>query len=226
MAAVAGVVGHGRDVRSLNRASVALGSGKRINTPWGVADHATDYGSGIVFYGTPSHGGFKVPAEMQRGMPEVLRLPGGWYEEDGEWARVALAFPDRFTAWERQLAEETVRNHSPEAWEAFYGRALTPGESHARDQKAWHDQHADRMVVVSATFAEGDRSRVVATARLGGRHGERAETFLVAAAEYERRGRFGFVIDPERHPRVGRDGNPSAEAEPAAALDRTGPRSP
>lgn len=32
-------------------------------TPWGKADYEKVYAEGIVFYGTPSHGGFKLDRE-------------------------------------------------------------------------------------------------------------------------------------------------------------------
>lgn len=56
------------------------------HTPWGVADYAREYAEGIVFYGTPSHGGFKLSAQRLARMHPATRsataLPsssrGGW----------------------------------------------------------------------------------------------------------------------------------------------------
>jgi len=84
-------------------------------TPWGKPDHAVRYGTGIVFYSTPSHGGFKVTPTLNRKMPDHLRLADGWYEEDCDWCRVALAFPALFTARERRHAQQTAE------WAASYG---------------------------------------------------------------------------------------------------------
>src|SRR3546814_15554429 len=56
-------------------------------------------------------------------MPGVLRVAGGWYEEDCEWAKVAIGFPDLFTDYERCHADRTLRDYYPECWEAVHGRA-------------------------------------------------------------------------------------------------------
>src|SRR3546814_2748636 len=56
-------------------------------------------------------------------MPGVLRVAGGWYEEDCEWAKVAIGFPDLFTDYERCHADRTLRDYYPECWEADHGRA-------------------------------------------------------------------------------------------------------
>ena len=54
---------------------------------------------GIMEYGTPSHGGIHVSATRLAQMPESWResfAGDGWYEEDCDWALVALAFPECF----------------------------------------------------------------------------------------------------------------------------------
>ena len=90
-----------------------------MNTPWGNSDHQKAYGTvdnglaGIIFYGTPSHGGFRVPIEHQTKMPSLLRrfkpyAGAGWYEEDCDWAIVALAFPQLFNDVSLMHAVRTV----------------------------------------------------------------------------------------------------------------------
>lgn len=57
---------------------------------------------GILFYSTPSHGGYWVhpdvratwPAKLQAFVPFNGHI--GWYEEDSDWAIVCLAHPDLF----------------------------------------------------------------------------------------------------------------------------------
>jgi hypothetical protein len=74
----------------------------QIQTPWGIADFATEYAHGIVFFSTPSHGGFHLLPE--RNAEVLAKFPGfrtfsgavGWYEEDCDWALVALTFPHLF----------------------------------------------------------------------------------------------------------------------------------
>lgn len=73
-----------------------------IETPWGVSQHITDYGEGIQFVTTASHGGFFLSHEAIARMPESLRAirpwagNTGWYEEDCDWSLVALSFPELF----------------------------------------------------------------------------------------------------------------------------------
>ena len=87
-----------------------------VQTPWGPADFATEYAPGLVLYSTPGHGGFHVSAEWLAQMPEPYRstVPftqrhgrsgPGWYEEDCDWAIVALSFPQFFTADELETAQ-------------------------------------------------------------------------------------------------------------------------
>lgn len=89
-----------------------------MSTPWGRSDHQRRYGKApryVVFYGTPSHGGFLVASDMLAKMPAGLAavktfagsdVYGRWYEEDCDWAIVALAFPDLFSEPEVLAAVE------------------------------------------------------------------------------------------------------------------------
>lgn len=67
-----------------------------MHTPWGKSQYSKQYVRGIVFYGTPGHGGFRVSKTKQAKMPEALRLDNGkncgWYEEDCDYALVVMAF--------------------------------------------------------------------------------------------------------------------------------------
>ncbi len=65
-------------------------------TPWGLADDKTIVTDGIVFYSTPSHGGYKVSKAILAVMPKHLVNDDGWYEEDCEWSKVCIAFPHLF----------------------------------------------------------------------------------------------------------------------------------
>ena len=83
-------------------------------TPWGRADHVADIGNGILRVDTPSHGGYFVPAQLNRLIPTSWRkatwnLQGlaGWYEEDCDWALVAMTFPERFPAHAIDAARAT-----------------------------------------------------------------------------------------------------------------------
>lgn len=131
----------------------------------------------------------------------MLRVTSGWYEEDAEWAIVAITFPHLFTCFERRCAEQTIKDSWPDAWEAITGTVLAPGESRRKDERAFEAAHADDWVVVSAITSNHEKGFVECVATCGGRREHSAEErrFLVASAEYNV-GRFGFVIDTQRHP--------------------------
>ena len=69
-------------------------------SPWGPVDYSKEDAPGLWSISTPGHGGIFVSRERLGAMPRALVertdcYPGGQYfEEDIEWARVALAFPD------------------------------------------------------------------------------------------------------------------------------------
>lgn len=172
----------------------------RISTPWGMSQGATIYAEGIVFHSTASHGGFKLDRARNAALHPALRISGGWYEEDGDWARVAIGYPDLFTDREKAQADRTLRDWEPEAWEAVHGRILTAEESFARDRQRFERKHADDWVVIAATRSDRHPGFVETVAALGGRRDrDERRQFLVAKDEYVM-GRHGFVIDLERHP--------------------------
>lgn len=186
---------HRRQVRQLGRRAVR----ERIATPWGMAQSGEIYADGVVFHSTASHGGFKLDRSRNAAMPGVLRVAGGWYEEDCEWAKVAIGFPDLFTDHERRHADRTLRNYFPECWEAVHGRPLAPGESFTNDRRLFREVHSRDWVVVSAITSKIRPGFVECAATLRG-DGEASlrRRFLVPGDEY-RAGPHGFVIDEAQH---------------------------
>lgn len=172
----------------------------RAHTPWGPSQGATVYADGVTAHSTAGHGGFHLSAERNRKVHPMLRAKGGFYEEDSHWAAVAQTFPELFTDFENACAQRTLRDWYPDAWEAITGNLLEPGESRKKDERAFHAKHADDWIVVSAITSDHAKEFVEVIATQGGRHGPGTEQrrFLVSSAEYQV-GRFGFVIDPERH---------------------------
>ncbi|RFB76639.1 DUF7007 domain-containing protein [Methylovirgula sp. 4M-Z18] len=172
----------------------------RARTPWGTSQGASVYAEGVECHSTASHGGFKLSAPRNRKVHPLLRSPGGWYEEDGAWAIVAITFPQLFTSFERRCAERSIKDWWPDAWEAIFSTILDPGESHTKDQRAFEAAHADDWIVISALASDRHKGFVECVAMSGGRRGPGVEErrFLVPSDEYEA-GRFGFVIDPDRH---------------------------
>lgn len=73
------------------------------DTPWGRAGAADAIADGIIRYMTASHGGIKISEERFEQMPEPyksIRPFAGrlWYEEDADWALIALSFPNEYCA--------------------------------------------------------------------------------------------------------------------------------
>ena len=191
---------HQRELRLLDRRSLPTG----VETPWGASQHSKLYDEGVTFHSTASHGGFQLSPECNVAVDVRLRNPGGWYEEDAEWAKVAFTFPALFTTFERRHADITLRNDQPDAWEAILGVVLLPGESWMKDRRLFARANADRWVVVAATRSDDHPGMTLCTVTRGGsRQNAAVREFLVPAAEYDP-GRFGFVIDEARHARFDR----------------------
>lgn len=83
------------------------------STPWGPAQDVRMIAPGITSYSTAGHGGINISTARLAEMPEQLRSVApfagpGWYEEDCDWAIVALAFPLYFTADHLAAAVRTL----------------------------------------------------------------------------------------------------------------------
>ncbi|PZU83438.1 MAG: hypothetical protein DI527_23995 [Chelatococcus sp.] len=187
---------HQRERNALGRREIH----SRAHTPWGTSQGTVIYAEGVVCHSTAGHGGFHLSAERNRMVHPMLRVPGGYYEEDEAWAIVAITFPNLFTSFERRCAERTLKDSWPDAWEAISGVVLDPGESHEKDRLAFEREHAADWIVVSAITSSLQNGFVECVATLSGKRGSGTEErrFLVPASEYAI-GRFGFVIDPDRH---------------------------
>lgn len=152
---------HRHDLQALSRQTVRL----NCNTPWGPSQGATIYAEGVVSHTTAGHGGFRLSSERNAAIHPLLRAHDGFYEEDAAWAIVALAFPDLFTRCELGIADQTVRDSWPDAWETMFGRSLEPGQSREKDARAFARAHACDWVVISAIRSDHhvDMTEVIAT---------------------------------------------------------------
>lgn len=196
-ARVAETAAHKRDLAELNRVQTRMS----VSTPWGGSQMAVIYADGVVAHSTAGHGGIQLSADRNAKVLPLLRKDIPWYEEDCEWAIVALSFPELFTGYERSISEKTIRNTWPDEWEAIHCSKLTEGESWTMDRRAFDERHAADYVVISAIFSNQHSGMTEVVAVVGGnRRADNDERrFLVPSAEYAGRGRFGFVIDPSRH---------------------------
>ena len=82
------------------------------SSPWGAVKTQKQIAPGIVSVTTSSHGGIKVIPELWEKMKvkETAFSRGGWFEEDCDWALVALSFPEHFNPEDIAVARATLKN--------------------------------------------------------------------------------------------------------------------
>jgi hypothetical protein len=182
------------------------------HSPWGKIDHAEQLVPGAFWVGTPSHGGLKLDRTLNARVPDYMRRPGGWYEEDCEWSLAVVALADVLKADEKVAKWidkgdhlRTLRSWFPAEYERFTGETIKPGESIQRDREIFERENAARWVGIAAwgDWQEGcPKGMVIVKATLGGKRvagGQIEErTYFVDAAEYDARNHFGYVVPVER----------------------------
>jgi hypothetical protein len=176
-------------------------------TPWGTADHVKEVAPGIWQVSTPGHGGYKLDRANNARVHIAWRKEGGWYEEDCEWSRVAITFPEQFTESQCVHAVSTAKQYTPDEYTAVTGKPVELAESRVLRERAFVAAFADKYV---ARTAWGDWHEAVPKgfvgvyATLGGANTAPAfyagKYFLVTEAEYAARSEFGFVVDETKHP--------------------------
>lgn len=188
---------HRRELSTLNRVQTRMAR----STPWGASQMATVYAEGVTSHMTAGHGGFHLSIKRNSRIHPALRKESPWYEEDAEWAIVALTFPDLFTNFERRIADDTIRNTWPDAWERIHCCVLDPAESWAKARRLFDEAHADDWVVISAILSSHHVGMTEVIATLGGKRDldpiERR--YLVPSPDYATRSPLGFVVDVDRH---------------------------
>ena len=182
------------------------------HTPWGPSQSAKHHARGIVEYSCAGHGGFHVSKTLNVKVHEAWRAKDGWYEEDCDWAIVALTFPEHFSAEDVAHATSSAKNWNPDGYTAFTGVAVALEESCVLRSRAFRAEHAKDLVTVCA-FGSWHKNvpagQVGVAACEGGRlengqYGGELRYFLVPAEEYRAGSGFGdgFVVDLARHPEV------------------------
>lgn len=104
---------HETELQALDRPTIRAGA----STPWGMAQVSRQFADGIILHSTASHGGFHLAEKANAAVHALYRNNTEFYEEDCEWAKVVHAFPQLFTAYERRLADRTLRDTYPDAYE-------------------------------------------------------------------------------------------------------------
>lgn len=178
-------------------------------SPWGKIQTSRTIADGIEMVSTASHGGFKLDRKNNAKMPKALRLPNGWYEEDVEYNRVVIIFPQFFDQETVKNAHRTIKDYHPQVYQNWSGQEVKLEESFVLRRQKFEKENADNYVGMSAfgDWKEGvPKGFVGVFAGKGGRkkNGEYPEDtkwFLVPSEEYEKRNMF-FVIDPARHEEI------------------------
>jgi hypothetical protein len=173
-------------------------------SPWGKVHDRREIAPGITFVSTASHGGIHLSAERQATMREKNLPVQKWYEEDCEYSLVVLGFPQFFPDVV-QHANESVKNWFPDEYAKHTGKPVPVEESMKLQERAFAEQHEDDYVVISASSHHKDcpEGMVLCLATKGGSRVryETTHAYLVPKSEYNP-GRFGFVIDENKHERT------------------------
>lgn len=170
-----------------------------VITPWGAPDDHIQIQEGLDWYGTPSHGGYRVATALykeacaRQGIPEKEPDPEDgpvhmWFEEDCDWAFVAIAFPEHFQEEQDDvpvlmLAEKAILHTYPEYWEKWKGRELQPGESMEKDRLEFMKAHkGEYMESRSGTLVTG--TIIIYATPDGDRRSDDERIFLVPDEKY------------------------------------------
>jgi len=172
------------------------------STPWGISQSKESIIRGIIFYSTSSHGGFHVSKKLNQEIHPAWRNSSGWYEEDCEWAIVAISFPEVCSQKELTLAHKTAKNYFPHKYEEATGTLVMCNESSVLREELFHETFKNHYIVVSAISY--DNNFVKVSAAKGGRlpNGmlpEDMKTFLVPNEEYNSTKSGEFVINENKH---------------------------
>jgi hypothetical protein len=173
-------------------------------SPWGKIQSKTqidanDGSESIMQVSTAGHGGLKLNRKQNAKIPAIFRRSGGWYEEDCEWAIVALFMPSHFNEDIRKLALQTVKDWFPDEYEKHFALVLSAEESSKKACRLFQFENKDNFVTRSAF---GDWHQSVPKGMVGvvaekESSGER-KFFLVPQDEYQKR-TGTFVIDTTKH---------------------------
>ncbi len=171
------------------------------STPWGRAQYAAKYAPGIICYSTAGHGGFHLSSTRNAQVHPAWRSLDGWYEEDCQWAVVAITFPAAFPGDAVAEAHQSAKRWMPHEYMAALGVEVSPEESYILQVEAFHAEHKNDLLAIVAYGDWADwvpEGKVRVGACIAGREGtgKVERYFLVDAERYDSHGKFSYVIDP------------------------------
>jgi len=164
----------------------------------------------VSFRSTPGHGYYTISqakhAEMKKVAPALLR-PSPYshdgsrtFEEDLEWTRFVIAFPDEFEPEMVESAIRSFRDCYPDEYAEHTGQPVKLEDSRELRRRKYYADHQDDWLVISASgsWHETVPAGFVGVVALKGseaasRKGD-GRCFLVPEADYRDRGEFEFVV--------------------------------
>lgn len=171
------------------------------STPWGPADVVEHIAPGIDRAVTPGHGGYKLSEERNREVAAEWRDSSAWYEEDSEWAIVAITHREAFSDEDVAMAHKSSRAFRPEEYMRVVGKnpakygitdyqPVGPGESPILDVKHFFATNAkDVERVWSGVLSDEHPGMVeasVSAVKKDGSRGEhKARRVLIPKDEYD-----------------------------------------
>lgn len=177
------------------------------STPWGKADNSEILERGLVFYSTPSHGGYRVSLKAAKRIPlpyraKALCYGGGlWFEEDCAWALIAESFRPHFDD-RLDLAVKTLKDYYPHAYKAVTGKDVTLEESYVLREEHANRVNFNRFAVSSARgdWAQGcPKGCVLVFCRK--RSTDETAEFILPKEDYDALGHWG-AVDETKYPRL------------------------
>lgn len=94
-------------------------------SPWGQIEALGPLIPGAWIVETGRHGGIHLNDELNARVPEYVRRPDGWYEEDCEWSLAVIALADDFRemdpSWVEQ-AHQCAQDFYPFEYRRMIGR--------------------------------------------------------------------------------------------------------
>lgn len=162
---------------------------------------AYKYAPGIINYSCAGHGGFHLASGRNAAVHPAWRTADGWYEEDSEWAVVAITFPEAFHPDKVSAAHGTAKTWFPHKYEEVTGTKVNPSESLVLREEIFYAEHAKDYLAVGASGDWADwvpKGKVGVTAVIGGHKnpGGEERRFLVDEERYDAR-QGTYVVDPE-----------------------------
>lgn len=173
---------------------------KGKSSPWGKIQDQWWVTPWLVGVSTSGHGGYKLPREWNSKIPQIMRIKGGWYEEDCEWSivfsvlenqikRDMFNFKDSNTCSYNTMFNELYhvkcfRNYFPYAYESFFEVNLEEGESILKDQDTWRERNKDKWQSISAINLPNSNNARVFVSIGGNREAGNKEKMIIFPRDF------------------------------------------